>query len=534
MSQKKWNRYSQPTKKTAYAKITIYTGDIPEDDLDDSEWEIEDEYYVGESRLGEAIDNAVNVLQVYSDSIPDDHKSYKMPNGKLNISNLFMKKGSIPTKRTWSRQVATCAYNATDNYLKHWLGRQLDRDDKDWYSRHSLVTTDGLPQEFTFTVLQQLVEAYGCGIKGIQVPRTSRRFPEQNLFIKSLGANPLFMVNGNTTNEEAYEVLYPEAALPIFLEKEGLENTPSGRAALKRKVFDGWRFECVDMPDLGSVIMRQFTLSTVGHNGGSNYYGPRSNFSVNDETDKWLMAVQFAELKDIEYLAPIELEEYKEYEGTVIYDWWAIKCDAGKTLRGYAPKYKGYTPGTSGSGWGGRDYDANTAGSNMEKTQYFADPLGELGYDAAQILSMSWKTSRQLKDGKIKAEGILVNSDGTWEIVNNINDPSEGQMKLLTDKGGDFFEDKILAYPPLCEGCQKAPGDTVFDIEDNLMCENCGDAVESFLVPKSNLLSGWTAVSEQALSDLPNDDDEEWMYSFLFNDEEDDARDFGDGAKRSL
>jgi len=285
--------------------------------------------------------------------------------------------------------------------------------------------------------------------------------------------------------------------------------------------------------------MRQFSLSMVGHNGGSNYYGPRSKFSVNDDTDKWLMAVQFAELKDIDYLVPLELEAYKEYDGTLIYDWWGIKCDASKTLRGYAPKYQSTSSYRSGYG-GGSSYNGDTSGSGKGKTDYFVPPLRALGYDASQILLMSWKTARTLKEGKISAKGTVIKSDGTWLSEKDKSSSSKdgGQMKLITDKENVSTEVKVLAYPPLCEGCQKNPGDTVYDINDNLKCENCGDLVEAYLVPRNNLLSGWTAVSERALSQLDDDSDddlEDWEYQWLLGGDDTDEIDFsGDSGNIHL
>lgn len=512
------------SKSTAHAIITVYDGDIEGDAPD---FDVIGEYYVTEKRLAQAIENAVDELDVFTDVIPDDDKSYKMPANTKRIPNLFMRKGTIPTKRTWQRSVACCAYNATDGYLQHWLGRKLDKNDRDWYCRHHLVTTDGLPQEFTFTVLQQLVEPYGCGIKGIQVPRNTRRFDEHKTFIEALGANPMFKVNGNTSNEEAYEMLYPEAALLAM----GFD-TPAKMAQHKKDTFAGWRFECVDMPDLGAVAMKQFSLNQVGHNGGSNYYGPRASFNVSD-TDKWLMAVKFDELRNINYLAPIDLPEYQEYEGTLIYDWWAIKCAGNKTLRGHAPKFQ--------SSWqGGKRTNSKEPGAGSTKTSYFSDPLKALGYSVTQITKMSWKAARELKDGKIKADGISILDKGDWLIVKNVGDPSEGQQTLLLEDKSrkhpfpnrEDDEEKVKAYPPLCEECQKAPGDNVYGVEGQLICQNCGTDVPIFDVPVSYLLDGWNPADEIELVD--DDDTDDFKYGYLFDEDWDDGFDFGGGGKRTL
>jgi len=153
---------------------------------------------------------------------------------------------------------------------------------------------------------------------------------------------------------------------------------------------------------------------------------------------------------------------------------------------------------------------------------------------------MSWKTARTLKEGKISAKGTVIKSDGTWLSEKDKSSSSKdgGQMKLITDKENVSTEVKVLAYPPLCEGCQKNPGDTVYDINDNLKCENCGDLVEAYLVPRNNLLSGWTAVSERALSQLDDDSDddlEDWEYQWLLGGDDTDEIDFsGDSGNIHL
>ena len=111
-------------KTTAHAIITVYTGELSDDD--NSKWDMYGEYYITDSRLADAINAAVGKLDVFSDVINDENKDYKMPANAEDIPNLFMKKGTIPTKRTMDRAVACCAYNATDGYLQHWLGRKLD------------------------------------------------------------------------------------------------------------------------------------------------------------------------------------------------------------------------------------------------------------------------------------------------------------------------------------------------------------------------------------------------------------------------
>jgi hypothetical protein len=191
---------------------------------------------------------------------------------------------------------------------------ELDSDDRDWYRLNSLCDTHGLPQKNSFTVIQQLIEPYELGISHIVVPRNSRRFDEYRTFITSLGCNPYFLVDGCTTNEEALEKMFPD------------EKT---RNEMRPKMNAMWRFECRDAPLMGAINMRQFQMESVGHNGGSNYWGPRSK----NGADGWHMSIKIDRMSNIRYLKPINLPKYEEYPGTFTPNYWMIKDAAGRTLR---------------------------------------------------------------------------------------------------------------------------------------------------------------------------------------------------------
>jgi len=224
----------KPYKKTVHGLISILTG--PEEDA-----EIIDTYYVSDRSMAEAIDYS-HGLDVFEDKISADDKKVKMPDGIQTIPHLFVEEKLIPTFVNKSRSVACCAYNATNEFMKHWLGRQLDRHDNEWYKLNSLVTGHGLPQASSFTVIQQLIEPYNAAISRIIVPKNSRRFPEHKPFMLSLGANPFFMSDGKTTNEEAYGMLFPEQVL------QAMKLDAAGRAEHKSQQFDQWRFECDEQP----------------------------------------------------------------------------------------------------------------------------------------------------------------------------------------------------------------------------------------------------------------------------------------------
>lgn len=484
----------KPSKTTIYAMISLYTkieGVKLEEMSDD---QILETYLIKDSRLAEGIDNS-EYLNVFNDIIEKDDKKYKMPDGEEEIPHLFIEKDKVPVNRVWSRSVACCAYNATDQYMQHWLGKKLDYNDKKWYTLNSLVTRDGLPQPYSFTVIQQLTEAYGVGINSIIVPRNTRRFDEHNVFIKALGANPFYIKDGRTTNEEAYEMMFPDVALNAM----GI-NTPEKRRSHKKEVFSKWRFECADEPKLGSIIMRQFNLDSAGHNGGSSYVGPRAPFNLND--DKWLMCIRLDNLDNINYIEEPVLPEYKIYDGTLTYQWRKIK-DGDKTLGDRIPvkKYPSYS--------------ANNSGIGQSKGDYTTGKLIALGYSKEDIKKLTWSNAYYLWNGKYKAERVKVLDNGGYIFLNSKGSEKgkegKGQTKLLTgptsndsdSKSSD--DDLMLAYPPLCETCQKPPGDYIF-IGKELSCQHCNTIVEKQLVPMDYILEGWEPAASQ--SDLESYNEE--------------------------
>jgi hypothetical protein len=217
-------------KKTVHGMITITDGD--QDDA-----EVLGTYYVTDKFLGEALDEVMG-LDLFDGIIEKDDKHMKMPDGKKAIPHLFVDEKVVPTFISKSRGVACCAYNATNEFMKHWLGRQFDRHDNNWYKLNSLVTEHGLPQANSFTVIQQLTEPYGVGVSRIIVPKNSRRFKEHQPFMLALGANPFFMADGRTTNEEAYAKLFPEPVL------NAMKLDELGRRKHRQGQLNKGRFEC--------------------------------------------------------------------------------------------------------------------------------------------------------------------------------------------------------------------------------------------------------------------------------------------------
>jgi len=292
-----------PPKKTGYAAIVM----TDRTDPDFEEIKILSEYKMGEIFERGNFDHWKVTLS------PKD-EVWKYAHGKGYIPAIAMDINDIPHRITKNRTVACCAYNATNDYMQHWLGMKLDRDDREWYKLNDMCTKDGLQQQYTFTVLHQLIEPYGLGISRILVPRNTRRFEDYHPFIASLGCNPFFLVDGSTTNEEALEKMFPDE---------------SKRDEMREKMFSMWRFECADEPLKGAVTMRQFGMTSVGHNGGSNYFGPRSKMSA----DGWHMSIKMDRQELITYNKPLVLPKYREYPGSSTPDFWLIKDGDGKSLR---------------------------------------------------------------------------------------------------------------------------------------------------------------------------------------------------------
>lgn len=293
-------------------------------------------------------DGIVNIINVFDDDLsyalekagikfiknakikldPEEKDYFVSDDAKIYV--VHQKDISTYTK---TRNVASCAYNATQKYLTTNFGVTFHSSDLDWYSQNNLVTSNGLPQENTLVVLQQLIEPYRFGISGVEVPRNARRFPLDNQFIQALGANPFFIADGSTSNEEAYALLYPKERLL----QEGVD-TPQKIKQHKRDIFSTWRFEATDNPKSNSIGMHQFIHTTLGHNGASSYIHPRQKFIM----DSWKFAITLDRLSNITYLIDMQLPEYTECPLGVEYDYFSIKNKQGEPINKYKKPKKDF------------------------------------------------------------------------------------------------------------------------------------------------------------------------------------------------
>jgi hypothetical protein len=166
-------------------------------------------------------------------------------------------------------------------------------------------------------------------------------------------------------------------------------------------------------------------------------------------------------------------------------------------------------------------------GSGITKSDYTIAKLVPLGYTVPEITKMSWMTTVDLKkDDAPERKNVLLKHDGNWELK------KEPAGLLPPPADDEESEEMALCYPPLCETCQKPPGNTV-EVDDKIVCQHCGSDIESSIVPVSYILDGWEPVGDTVsllgLDDDPDTDEFSWIW------DEDDAPMILEGVdKRTL
>jgi hypothetical protein len=212
----------------------------------------------------------------------------------------------------------------------------------------------------------------------------------------------------------------------------------------------------------GSIFMRQFQTRSVGHNGGSTYLAPRDN-----PGDEWRMCVKVDRLERIKYLAPLELPEYKEWDGKKVPDLMGIvDPGTGKTLR----QLKSEVSKTSSSS------TAMVRHSSVGHSSY--NPHGYSGYGG--MADREWDNENWWHQGYefstkdeffafmescgIEPETLdeddfdllglsqIISADEYYEWLDK-SDPEEVTVVNEYEALGCW------TYPPVCETCEKDPGD---------------------------------------------------------------------------
>jgi len=225
------------------------------------------------------------------------------------------------------RQVSCCVLESTKTYLKNLFGITLGFEDDRWFQQNAMVTSDGVPENWAATIVHQLIEPYGLGVSKIRIWPSAlwSIYKERTSWTRALGANPLFLSDGQTTNREAVEKL--------------AGGSDKVTKALEKEV---WGFDCGTEPLFPGLLMYQTDKSRVGHNGACSYVGPRGSFSRDD----FCMSLRIDRLENINYAGPLELKPYEAYIIQYPRPWTLKDPETDSTLRSIYDKalssmYKG-------------------------------------------------------------------------------------------------------------------------------------------------------------------------------------------------
>lgn len=227
----------------------------------------------------------------------------------------------------WKKSYKTvqyCAYDATNKYLQSTLGIQLSDEDKDWYRDNPIIKSSGLPQEYTFTVLNDLVAPYGIGISKIFLRKKTSLSKDAKEWTQVLGINPKALVDRDCSNQEYLEII-----------SGGNDNL---KESMKSQV-ENYNFEFTDKLKEGSyIIFHSMSFGAVATGGGhSIYVGPRN------KRNDWIVAIKMDRLENIKYLKVPPTYEYSEIDTNLELDFWectdsnGIKLDKYRTYINYTP-----------------------------------------------------------------------------------------------------------------------------------------------------------------------------------------------------
>lgn len=432
-------------KKTIYGYICVL---VNEND------ETYDMYPITSQTMIKAFEQLKGFETEWTDFTPDE--DHELPKDWKQAFYVYIDSKNIPTTISKNRQVACCAFEATNKYMQHWLGMMLDEDDRSWYKLNSLVTSDGLPQKDSFSVIQGLIEPYGLGISSIIVPPNSRRFPEYGPFLMSLGCNPFFLADGHTTNEKALEMMFPD---------ENVRNT------VGRELAKTWRFECREEPVKGCITMVQFQETSTGHNGGSTYRGPRSTGSTTNANGQrsWHMCIKVDKLTNIKYNSPMVLEPYKEYPGSSSFVFESIKDEDGVMLGKKMSDLRAEDA---------KKYQSSSAGTTpYPVTKSYAPIVSKPTVEIKKTEPVIMRCGTMYKDICDISSAEFTEFD--WKFDEEATNIAVAAYKEKLSRPDLFTEVKktdskvYMTYPPVCETCQKSPGNTFYSKSDGTKTKNC-------------------------------------------------------------
>lgn len=211
-----------------------------------------------------------------------------------------------------------CTFDATTSYMQSAWGRKLDDYDKDYAKYHPLATDGGIPQEYTATVIQGMIEPYGFRISRIRIRAGSLASGEEtSKWIRALGCNPYAMIDHTTTNEQAIQRMRDEG-FPA-------ESIPTLEEANRR-----WRLEFHDEPLRPSIIgMAGYQSSGVATGAGmghATYLSPRGTYG------NWKLSIQLAPTEQVRYMKDPEMPAYVRRRGRLDFGLQDVKRPDGSTL----------------------------------------------------------------------------------------------------------------------------------------------------------------------------------------------------------
>ena len=190
-------------------------------------------------------------------------------------------KGAVFTKKY--KSVLCCAFDASNEYMQTMGLGKLDSADKTWYVSHPNTTTTGLPFEYTFSVLQALVQPYNVGIKKVYMKKNVALVGKDDIlqWMEVLGVNPSAQIDRNISNHEYFTQVLG-----------GIEIAEMCGETTK------YNFEFVDeLPNKPLVVMEGGYISTSYAAGGghASYFGPRRRSST------WEIALEYDRLENCQY-----------------------------------------------------------------------------------------------------------------------------------------------------------------------------------------------------------------------------------------
>lgn len=186
-----------------------------------------------------------------------------------------------------------CVYQGTQDYISARWGRKLDDSDRRWLAKHPLATDGGIPQEYTATAIQQLIQPYGMRISRIRIRAGSLVLGDHNMqWAQALGCNPMALADRRTSNADAAAAMGLDPAVADQL----------------------WRLEFSDRPLPGSIIGERGWTNTTGVSVGSlgghaRYLAPRAG------SGDWFISIQLAPEHEVDYLIAPPDPEYIERKG---------------------------------------------------------------------------------------------------------------------------------------------------------------------------------------------------------------------------